>query len=58
MGDEQITGDYWTVAGAAAFDFEIVVKREGDGRIYPKVIHKQSDATSPVTITALRPNHG
>jgi hypothetical protein len=51
MGDEQITIAL-TVDGAAAFDFEFVVKREGDGRIYPKVIHKQSDATSPVTITA------
>lgn len=51
MGDEQITIEL-EVSGATAFDFEFVVKREGDGRIYPKVIHKQSDATSPVTITA------
>ena len=51
MGDEQITIEL-EVSGAAAFDFEFVVKREGDGRIYPKVIHKQSDATSPVTVTA------
>jgi hypothetical protein len=51
MGDEQITIEL-SVSGATAFDFEFVVKREGDGRVYPKVIHKQSDATSPVTITA------
>ena len=51
MKDEQITIEL-EVTGAAAFDFEFVVKREGDGRIYPKVIHKQADATSPVTITA------
>ena len=51
MGDEQITIEL-EVSGAAAFDFEFVVKREGDGRIYPKVLHKESDATSPVTITA------
>ena len=51
MGDEQITIEL-EVSGAASFDFEFVVKREGDGRIYPKVLHKQSNSTSPVTITA------
>ena len=51
MGDEQITIEL-EVSGAAAFDFEFVVKREGDGRIYPKVIHKEANVTSPVTITA------
>ena len=30
----------------------VCVKREGDGRIYPKVIHKPADATSPVTVQA------
>jgi len=51
MGEEQITIEL-EVSGAASFDFEFVVKREGDGRIYPKVLHKQSNSTSPVTITA------
>ncbi len=40
------------VSGATSFDFEFVVKREGDGRIYPKVLHKESGAVSPVTINA------
>ena len=40
------------VSGATSFDFEFVVKREGDGRVYPKVLHKESGAASPVTITA------
>ena len=51
MGEEQIT-IILAVDGATSFDLEFVVKREGDGRIYPKVLHKQSDVTSPVTITA------
>ena len=51
MGDDQITIEL-EVLGATSFDFEFVVKREGDGRIYPKVLHKQANATSPVTIAA------
>jgi hypothetical protein len=50
-----ITGDTvaitLTVSGATSFEFEFVVKREGDGRIYPKVLHKESGATSPTIIT-------
>ena len=51
MGAEQITVNF-TVSGATTFDYEFVVKREGEGRIYPKVVHKQSDATSPVELKA------
>ena len=51
MSTEQITVNF-TVSGATTFDYEFVVKREGDGRIYPKVVHKQSDATSPVELKA------
>jgi len=51
MGEEQITINL-EVSGATSFDYEFVVKREGDGRIYPKVVHKQADATSPITLTA------
>lgn len=51
MGDEQITVAF-TVSGATTFDYEFVVKREGEGRVYPKVVHKQSDATSPVELKA------
>jgi hypothetical protein len=40
------------VKGAAAFDFEFVVQREGEGRSFPKVIHKQSMATSPIEVEA------
>ena len=40
------------VTGASSFDLEFIVKREGEGRVYPKVIHKQSNVTSPVQITA------
>ena len=53
-----ITGDTvsitLTVSGATSFEFEFVVKREGDGRIYPKVLHKESGATSPTIITSQR----
>ena len=51
MKEEQINVSF-TVSGATTFDYEFVVKREGEGRIYPKVVHKQSDATSPVEIKA------
>ena len=51
-----ITGDTVTITltvnGATSFNFEFVVKREGDGRVFPKVLHKQSNASSPATITA------
>jgi len=40
------------ISGATAFDLEFVVKREGDGRVYPKVIHKETGAVSPLSITA------
>lgn len=49
--DETITITL-NINGATSFDFEFVVKREGDGRVYPKVLHKESGATSPITITA------
>jgi len=51
-----ITGDTVTITltvnGATSFDFEFVVKRGGDGRVFPKVLHKESNTSSPATITA------
>ena len=51
IGEEQITITL-EVIGATTFDYEFVVEREGEGRSYPKVIHKQSNATSPFTVQA------
>ena len=40
-----------TVSGASTFDIEFVVQREGEGRNFPKVIHKQTMTSSPAEIT-------
>ena len=40
------------VDGATNFDVEFVVQKDGDGRVFPKVIHKQTMVSSPFEITA------
>ena len=41
-----------TVPNASGFDFEFVVLREDAGRVFPKVLHKEVAARSPVIIQA------
>ena len=50
LGEDQGIKLTLTVSGATTFDFEFVVLREGEGRSFPKVIHKQSMATSPIEV--------